>query len=354
MSEDWYVPGQGAGNTDAQARPVAAPAAEPEPAPSQEPQASAQPHAARRTPPAAAKAVAAVIVIAVAAAAGAGVMALAGGSDEAQEPVPLGSSAAASYIGPTFTFTIEAEGYDPQTSTPFVVTATGTTSGGAVVNASHAIGAGTSTWDLGEGSYTFSIVPAVNADGSTYSVPASASASPDGTVSLTATRIAARDVSASQAARIVAALEAAEGRVATDVPAGTAQRAESHLPEIPEQEAGTSQASAGSRACPHEWEVSTKDGEEVWIDGAPIYGDGEPIIEYHDICSCGIDLAQAGVSASYHLSTHASGAWSVTSDVPVIVGYQQVIVGYEQVFAGYQQIADGYVCSKCGEKKEVR
>lgn len=301
------------------------------------------------------KAKVALVGLAIVAAIGVGVGAgvyLTGDHTTAQTPAGNPEPGFVAASGPVYTVEVAAEGYDPASSTPFIITATGINASGAVVSVSHAVGAGTSAWELGEGSYSFTVIPAVNADGSTYSMPSSVTASGN-VITVAATKISAADVGASYAAKIITAIESALTRADSTLPTSVLGAAKSYLPDVSTAVGpGAAGSAAGNGECEHDWELDTVDGDPIYVDGKPVYANGEPIYEYHEVCSCGIDCTAAGVSFAYHKSTHGSDNY-YPSEVPVIVGYEQIVTGYEQKLVGYEQVPVGYTCEKCGDEREL-
>ena len=272
------------------------------------------------------------------------------------EPAPSQSGA----VGTDFAFAIEAEGWSAETSTPFIVLARGTTADGGVVETARAFATGDFTWSLAEGTYTFTLVPPVNADGSTYASADLTSRDGSGFTSAVLDRIEAGSVTEKQGLAILNSIDRAIacGDETVAGAAGKAIRdmAEGYLPEVETSIAAVgadaSDSASATAKHKHEWVPETVNGKPIYVDGAPIYGSGEPIYEYHDVCSCGVDCTAAGLSASYHLATHGSEGYTISQNVPVISGYERIVTGYEQKLAGYEQVLTGdYVCS-CGEKKK--
>lgn len=394
MTNDYYVPGQGLASSLADEPQPAAAQPEAEPAPAGqaerilvEPEPEPYSHPAHSPAPApeadamqaqfeawaeaepepkqglGKKALVAVAVVAAIAIGGlAGVFyAKSSSSDPAEQPSPESAPAQSAAMGSDFAFAIEAEGWNPETSTPFIVLARGTTADGSVVDTARAFTTADFTWQLAQGNYTFTLIPPVNADGSTYASADLTSRDGSGFTSAVLDRIEAGSVTQKQALAILNSIDRAIGS-GDETVAGAAGRAfydlaKSYLPETEVAAVGAA-GSEGEKdgsatdAHKHEWVPETVNGKPIYVDGAPIYGNGEAIYEYHDVCSCGVDCTAAGLSASYHLATHGSDGYSVASNVPVIAGYERIVTGYEQKLAGYEQVLTGdYVCS-CGEKKK--
>lgn len=306
--------------------------------------------------------VAVILVAAIAIGGLAGVFyAKSSSNDDVAQPTPEPAAVQSGAMGTDFAFAIEAEGWNAETSTPFIVLARGTTADGTVVDTARAFATADFTWQLAEGTYTFTLVPPVNADGSTYASADLTSRDGSGFTSAVLDRIEAGSVTQKQALAILNSIDRAIGS-GDETVAGAAGRAfydlaKSYLPETETATVGASGAEAEKNGSAtdkhkHEWIPETVNGKPIYVDGAPIYGNGGAIYEYHAVCSCGIDCTAAGMSPSYHLATHGDGGYGITENVPVIVGYEQIITGYEQKLAGYEQVLTGdYVCS-CGEKKK--
>lgn len=300
-----------------------------------------------------------VAAIAIGGAAGA-LFAKSSSNDAPAQAVTEPAQAQSGAVGADFAFAIEAEGWSAETSTPFIVLARGTTADGAVVETARAFATGDFTWSLAEGTYAFTLVPPVNADGSTYASADLTSRDGSGFTSAVLDRIEAGSVTEKQGLAILNSIDRAIacGDESVAGAAGKAIRdmAEGYLPEAETTLAAVgSDASDGDSATAkhkHEWVPEAVNGKPIYVDGAPIYGSGEPVYEYHDVCSCGVDCTAAGLSASYHLATHGSDGYTISQNVPVISGYERIVTGYEQKLAGYEQVLTGdYVCS-CGEKKK--
>lgn len=387
MTEEYYVPGspEPAYEPQAQAAPEPEPAYEPQAPQAEasarvlvEPEADPEPYSNPAHSPATphegaqadwgeadaeprrgigAKALAAIVLVAAIAIGGlAGAFyAKSNASDDASQPTAEPAAAQSGATGSDFAFAIAAEGWDAESSTPFIVLARGTAADGTVVDTARAFTTGDFTWSLAYGTYTFTLVPPVNADGSTY---ASADLTcRDGSCFTSAVldRIQAGSVTQKQALAILNSVERAMGAgdetVSGDAGRAIYELAERYLPETAAAAAGTS-STATADGHEHDWELDTVDGDPIYVDGAPIYGSGEPVYEYHDVCSCGVDCTAAGLQPSYHKATHGSDAYQITK-VSVITGYEQIVTGYERKLAGYEQVPVGYTCKKCGEEKEL-
>ena len=109
---------------------------------------------------------------------------------------------------------ITAEGFDAETSTPFIAMFEGKNAAGDEVKLAHALAGEKDELELDAGEYELSFVPAVNADGSTYEIPAAQSVKIEDSANpyqVEFTLIAAVDVTEEVSAGVLQALVKVQG-----------------------------------------------------------------------------------------------------------------------------------------------